>query len=467
MEQSVHSFIRKNRLLHDGATVIIAVSGGPDSLALLHFFWKEQVFRSLRLICAHVDHQLRGEHSKADYLFVEDFCRTRSIEFEGATLNVKSYMEERHLSLQIAARECRYRFFKELVEKYHADYLVLAHHGDDQIETMLMRQVRGNFGASLAGIPVKRPFGQAHIIRPFLSVSKKDILAYCEKEKLTPCHDESNDKDDYTRNRFRHHLLPFIKEENPKSHVSFQKQSEWLLDDEVFLTELAKKALEEGIIKKEKHEVILSIPFFLKIPFPLQRRAIHLILNYLYGKNAHRLATVHIEQILELIKTEHPSSSCDLPNGIRAVRTYAQLVISLNEEEGLEFMEETTLFIPSEVKTALGYLKTSYEWSESIKLHPKEIICPVEALKLPLSIRTRREGDRMAVKGLNGTKELRRIFIDKKVPRKQRECWPVVIDRTGRIIWLPGLSVAPLETVTKMSQKCVRMTFETRDETLT
>lgn len=201
MKQTVRQFIKRHNLIFPGAKVVVGVSGGPDSLALLHFLWKYKEYYNISLIVAHAEHGLRGSDSEEDYDFVESFCKKIGISFIGRSLDVKSYQDKNGVSLQVAARDCRYAFFKEVLLETGSHILALGHHGDDQIETMLMRQVRGAYGSSLAGIPVKRPFYHATIIRPFLPVCKDEIIKYCKDEALEPRNDYSNFTEKYTRNR--------------------------------------------------------------------------------------------------------------------------------------------------------------------------------------------------------------------------------------------------------------------------
>ena len=186
MENVVDRFVEKHQLLKTGATVVIAVSGGPDSMALLHYFMQREKRWHLRLIVAHVNHMLRGKQSEADFHYVETFCQNRNLLFEGKHIDVSAYKQRYGLSTQVAARECRYQFFKDVMKKYEAEFLALGHHGDDQIETMVMRQVRGALGNARAGIPVKRSFANGMIIRPFLCLEKSEIEDYLERVNISP-----------------------------------------------------------------------------------------------------------------------------------------------------------------------------------------------------------------------------------------------------------------------------------------
>ncbi|HYK74414.1 MAG TPA: tRNA lysidine(34) synthetase TilS, partial [Pseudoneobacillus sp.] len=198
-EQKVEAFLNRHSLSLYGKKVMVGVSGGPDSLGLLYFLWRKQELWNLTIVAAHVDHMFRGEQSYQEALFVKEFCNELSIEYEWTQINVEEYMKSTGKSTQVGARECRYQFFEEMMEKHQADYLVLGHHGDDQIETMLMRMTRGSSGKARAGIAFKRPFQKGEIIRPFLAVSKQEIERYCLEHQLDPRRDPSNDKPYYSR----------------------------------------------------------------------------------------------------------------------------------------------------------------------------------------------------------------------------------------------------------------------------
>ncbi|WP_096203232.1 tRNA lysidine(34) synthetase TilS [Bacillus sp. FJAT-45350] len=461
MNQTVNQFISNHHLLSDHSTVIVGVSGGPDSLALLHFLWNERTKRKLRIIAAHIDHMFRGETSYADYQFVEQFCLERKIEFEGIQVDVKAYQKEKQLSSQMAARECRYQFFSDVMIKYQGDYLALAHHGDDQVETMLMKQVRGTYGFGSAGIPVSRPFATGEIIRPFLEITKKEIEEYCERFLLNPRIDETNKTDAYIRNRFRNHILPILKEENPKVHLQFQKKSEWITEDEHFLEELTVKEKQRIILKEVPDQVSVCVQSFNDIAIPLQRRVIHLILRYLYGKNSPIVVTsIHIEAVSQLLKEKNVSGRVDLPNGLQVKRSYGNCLFSLVPDDDIQEYEEI-LTVPGMVHLNLG--KISVEVLEQLpERNSNELcfVCDMEQIELPLTIRTKKPGDRIKQVGMSGTKKINRIFIDKKVGKMERAMWPIIVDNSGRILWVPLLSRSSTAVVTEQTKKYLVLRFE-------
>jgi tRNA(Ile)-lysidine synthase len=444
MLEKVRLFLKKHDLLAPNSTVVIGVSGGPDSLALLHIFSKLRNEFQLHIIAAHVDHMFRGQQSEEDMKFVKHFCAELGIICEAKQINVPEFQKRSRLSAQAAARECRYHFFEEVMKKYSARYLALGHHGDDQIETILMRLVRGSIGRGYGGIPVKRKFGLGYIIRPLLSVSRDEIEAYCEEHQLQPRYDPSNEKNNYTRNRFRHYVVPLLKKENPNVHERFQHYSEMVAEDEAFLEELTFQTLNK-VIRRQQGKITLQIEPFKTIPKPLQRRGIQLILNYLYRDIPPDLSSIHISSLLTFLDRKCPSGRLDFPNGLKIIRSYDICTFTFQEErmDTYRFKIE----VPSVLSLPNGYAIISEVWEH----YPKELtgndvfIIDSESVSLPLYVRTRRAGDRMTLKGTDGTKKIKDIFIDAKIPLAERERWPIVEDGIGNILWLPCLKKSSYE----------------------
>ncbi|MDY0404026.1 tRNA lysidine(34) synthetase TilS [Virgibacillus sp. 179-BFC.A HS] len=307
MEQEVTAFIQKKHLLTKGATVMVGVSGGPDSMALLHYLCEKRATWDLHLIAVSVDHQLRGQQSREDVLYVEKMCKAWDVDFAGGAVDVKAYKKRTHAGTQQACRILRYQFFEEQMKTYQADYLALAHHGDDQVETLLMRLTRVADAQQFSGIPLTRPFAGGMIIRPFLCVTRQQIDAYLAKHGIVPRLDPSNLETDYTRNYFRKYVVPLLRNKNTNIHHTQQHLSETLHEDEVFLREEARKMAKKVITcNQNSHTVSFEITAFQSYPTALQRRVYHLILNYLYQslpKNLHicmkriflRCSTVQME----------------------------------------------------------------------------------------------------------------------------------------------------------------------------
>lgn len=437
IDKKVNSFLERHSINLAGKTIAAGVSGGPDSLALLHYLWKLSLEEDINLVAVHFDHMFRGEESYLEAMFVRDFCKKRDIPFETEQKDVPAYIENTGKNPQLAARELRYDFFARMMAKHGLEYLALGHHGDDQIETILMRLTRGSTGKARAGIPFKREFHQGFIIRPFLCLTKQEIEEYCQAYQLDPRRDPSNEKEVYSRNRFRKKVLPFMKDENAHVHEHFQRFSEELQSDEEYLVELTAAKMNK-ITRKEKGEIALDISSFLEMPMPLQRRAIKLILNYLYEEQPSSLSAVHIDSIFSIIRNPHPSGILDLPNGLKIIRSYGKCLFQQNPAERQPFHFE--LNGPGKVVLPQGGLIEAAYVLEPIPLqNASTFVVDISKVDLPLVIRTRKAGDRMTLKGMAGTRKIKDIFIDEKIPISKRDEWPVVTDHSGNILWLPGL----------------------------
>lgn len=442
-ESKVKKFIHKHRLIPPGSRVLAGVSGGPDSLALLYFLHKHRNDMNIEIMVAHVDHMLRGEQSYRELKYVEEICRKWKVPFEGKRIDVGYEARKSSKSIEVAAREQRYKFFKEVMEKHNFPLLALAHHGDDQIETILMRLTRGAEQKALAGIRIQRPLGIGHVIRPLLCVTKDEIEQYIKENNLKPVYDHTNYEDIYTRNRFRLHILPFLKKENPNVHIHFQQFSERLIDDENYLMDLASRAYTKVVRINNKNEQTVNIAEFKKLPSPLQRRCIQLILEKLYeGKKVEDLSSVHIQLIMDLMERSHPSGRIDLPENKHVYRSYGECIFStgkiIPDTYIYEWNKGETITLPNGNQLVMkSEDKEIEESNDTFRLGPETTF--------PLYVRTRKPGDRIRLKGMNGRKKIKSIFIDSKIPRPERDEWPIVTDRHGNILWVPSLKKSSYE----------------------
>jgi tRNA(Ile)-lysidine synthase len=437
MEARVDRFLNKKKFSFEGTKCLVGVSGGPDSIALLNYLLTKQQEKNFSLVVGHLDHMFRGYESFEDAKFVKHFCEIRNIPFKMEQINVPEYMEKTGKSPEVAARECRYRFFAKVMKEYGLSHLALAHHGDDQIETILMRLTRGSSGSARAGIPFTRSFESGTIIRPFLCLNRNEIEQYCLKHNLHPRHDPSNEQDDYLRNRFRKYVVPFLKKENINVHEHFRRFSEELLLDEEFLQELTQQKLNTVLREKQPEKVTIDIDAFQAIPLPLQRRGIQLILNYLYHQRPTSLSSIHIDSFFSLIDSLNPSGRLDFPSGLKVIRSYrlCHFLFSTEDIAGFRYVLDGT----GECILPNGDSFIIQSSNIPVKTDNNSILLKSGNVEFPIIIRTKEQGDRMSLKGMKGTKKLKSIFIDHKIPIDRRETWPVVTDGKNRILWLPGL----------------------------
>ncbi|WP_079707643.1 tRNA lysidine(34) synthetase TilS [Paraliobacillus ryukyuensis] len=462
LQYKVDQFIKQHQLFHHGATVMIGVSGGPDSMALLHYLNKQRHKWGWKIIAVSIDHSLRNEESAADVQYVNHFCTTNGILFEGGKVDTPRLKREQSLGTQEAARQLRYDFFKKKMEQYRADYLVLGHHGDDQIETMVMRLTRSANPNAMKGIPVQRRFATGYIVRPFLAVDKQTIEAYCVTNNLTPRRDPSNEEDVYTRNYFRNHVLPLLKNQNPNMFQSVQKLSEAIQADNEYLDQQANQALNQMIgANPNTSHVQLSINLFKKYPFALQRRMFHLILNCLYNTIPSGLHYGHEQQFFNLLHSDRANASIDLPKDLQIHKSYKTVQFQLNQDDPPFFSK--TLPVPGEVTLPSGALVTASIVSGDQITEDGEHRLLISAdnwdKHFPLSIRYRKNGDRIFVKGLGGRKKVKDIFIDKKIPLKKRDSWPLLVDQEGTVLWIIGLSKGSIPNQGQITQ-CIQLEYQ-------
>lgn len=440
MEKCVFKFINQHQLIKKGATVLVGVSGGADSIALLHFLHSSRDRWGINVIAISIDHQLRGEESLLDLEFVRDTCEEWGIPFVSDSLDVNAYKEKNRLGTEVAARRLRYQFYSKQMEAFQADYLALGHHGDDQIETMLMSLTRSASSTAFSGIPVKRKFATGWIIRPFLCITKLDIENYCKKVNIKPRVDETNFDTTYTRNYFRKFILPLIKEKNSNIHTTIQHLSETLHEDEKYLQEKASEMVQNLVDFNTKwNTATFEIQTFKMKPRALQRRALHLILNYLYNDLPSDLSYMHEEEFFSLLYSKKANTRIDFPSKLRVEKSYEKIIFRFTQSLGDEdnsFHERLT--IPGKVNLPDGSV-VSAQMNSNKEQSKVTYGFYSSQVALPLHIRTRKPGDRMSWTGLNGSKKIKDIFIDEKVPIDKRNSWPILVDNNDEILWLIGL----------------------------
>ncbi len=227
--EEVYNFIRNNIGLKMDDSVVIGVSGGPDSMTLLYIMNEFKKNMNLKIICAHINHNVRKE-SEQERIDLENYCKENNIIFE--YIKIEKWGED---NFHNEARTIRYNFFEELIENYDAKYLMTAHHGDDLIETILMRIVRGSTLKGYSGFSRIVEKNNYTIVRPLITLTKDEIVRFVENNNIKYAIDNSNNEDHYTRNRYRHTVLPFLKQEEYNVHKKFLKFSETLLENNKYI----------------------------------------------------------------------------------------------------------------------------------------------------------------------------------------------------------------------------------------
>ncbi|GGG24827.1 tRNA lysidine(34) synthetase TilS [Paenibacillus abyssi] len=435
----------EHRLWQPGDTVIVALSGGPDSTALLHVLYRIAAEQRLTLVAAHVNHGFRVEESEVEAQLVQRYCEQLGVPCEIARLNVPAYMEETKLNAQLAARELRYAYLEQVAQRYNASRIALGHHADDQAETVLMRLIRGTGTGGLAGIMIKRQEKNVELIRPLLRINKSDILSYCQEHELPYSTDSSNLQRYYFRNVVRLDILPFLENYNPQLTESLNRLSELAGADDDFM-EQQTADLFGRLVRQVPGGFRVQRGALLKLHVALQRRLIKLILNYL----ALEMESASFDRVESVryaaMDDKNTIWRTDLGDGIRFIREYDTLQwlngqpLSGGDYE-YPIVKETQRVVVAEagVEFIVDFINPDHEAAGAKPHHLTEVWFDPDEIRFPLIIRNRRPGDRMAVLGLNGTKKVQDMFVDDKVPATQRELMPILCDAEGRLLWIPGI----------------------------
>ena len=386
MLNKLRQFSREQDLIHPGDKIVCAVSGGADSMALLWALYLLKEEWDLDLSAAHFNHRLRDEESDRDEAFVRDFC-----EGYGIPLHVgSSAVIPGKKGLEAAARDARYAFLSTLPGK-----IATAHTADDNAETLLMHLVRGTGLKGLGGIAPRRD----NLIRPMLSITRTDVEAFLEEYAVSHIEDSSNGTDEFLRNRIRRHVMPLLKEENPKLSENLSATALRLRQDEQVLREFAAAAPRDI-------EVLRTL-------FPAVRTRV--LEKILKESGVKEPEAVHIKALESLVFSQNPSAKANFPGGITIGRVYNALaVISEPETPEVSF---TCRAAESIVNTA-----------DTFTVHPVG----------EMYIRSRISGDTIRLPG--GTKSLKKLFIDRKIPATQRDQIPILCDEMG-ILGIPGIGV--------------------------
>ncbi|RXZ79295.1 tRNA lysidine(34) synthetase TilS [Paenibacillaceae bacterium] len=431
------------RLWRRGDTIVIALSGGPDSIALLHILQTIAEQEQVSLVAAHANHGFR-EESALEAVAAEGFCRQLHIPFEYCELDVPTYLRENPQNSQLAARELRYAFLHRVARQSGASRIALGHHRDDQAETVLMRLLRGTGLSGLSGIPIRRVEKNVELIRPLLRITKAELLEYCSRHTLPYSEDASNLQRYYLRNTVRLDVLPYLEQFNPNLSHSLARLADIAGTEDDLLDKQTAELFERHVLRTEAG-LSMERKALLDLHIALQRRLIKLILNYLvFDKAAVSFDTVELvrEAAVDTAKT---TLQVDLGSEIQFNREYNtlkwghRLQASGNEDYLYSIGADTGRLVVREAEAEFVIDRIEAAEASAKPDNRYEAWFDMQQLCYPLIIRNRRPGDRMALLGLNGTKKVQDMFVDEKVPSSLRGRWPIVSDAQERLLWIPGL----------------------------
>lgn len=419
-----------NYLVNDlgvSGNVVLGCSGGPDSMALLSLLLDIRGKFPINIIVAHVNHKVRVE-SDDEEKFLREYCHDVDVIFE--FMKIDSYSSD---NFESEARHKRYQFFDRVVNKYDARYLFTAHHGDDLVETILMRISRGSTLQGYSGFSLESIRNGYSIIRPLIHMTKDEILDYDNNRGIPFVIDKTNFLDVHTRNKFRKYVLPTLKDINVDVVDKFYKFSDIVSRNDEFINRFMlneySKVVSNGVI---------DISLFLLQDLVIGERIIRKYLCEFYS-DLSCVNDKHVDMILNIISSSRSNCSICLPGGFVGVKEYDSFKICNNidfSDYDFEFSDMVSLFNGKCIEKVKN---TSVNDNNVIRLCSGDLC-------LPLHVRSRKNGDRIHIKGMDGSRKVSDVFIDCKVPVRERLSWPIVVDSNDVIVWIPGLKKSFYDT---------------------
>lgn len=415
-EQEKLSKLLKNK------TVIVSCSGGPDSMALLSIVNNIKDTNNIKVVVAHVNHKVR-EESDEEAQMVEAFAKQNNDIFE--LYEIKEYHDKTNFHED--ARKIRYKFLKELKDKYKADYLLTAHHGDDLTETVLMRITRGSNLKGYIGFKEESDWENIKLLRPLIRRTKKYLEQYDIENNIPSRIDKTNYSDEYTRNRYRNEIIPLLKKEDENIHLKYLKLSTELNKYYQFVKELVKKE-EKNIVDDDGNIIVSKL---INLPSLYQEVLIVEMIADIQLNDYLPLNDSLFSDMLNVINSSKTNALIDLPNNYVFGKEYDKLVFKkkVDSVESIDYILEN------------DYIGNTFDiiFTDDFDSSNNCIALSNNDIKLPLRLRNRKNGDTIEVLNLNGKKKVNDIFIDSKVPSNKRDIYPLLVDSNDNILWIPGI----------------------------
>ena len=429
--------VRAQSLFTPGETAVVAVSGGADSVALLDILTRLDA-EHLKLVVAHLNHCLRGAESNEDERFVADLAARYRVPFLSIRVDVASFAAAEGLSLEDAGRQARYAFFREVARRHGATSIAVAHHMDDQAETVLIRLLRGSGGAGLSAMAA---VGSNMLKRPLLKVTRTELERYLTERELSWRTDSTNADTAILRNSIRHELIPLLKKYNPKVTERLAATAEILASDEELLEQLTAETFKR-LACSEDEGIRFEVPSLLAERRGLRLRLYRHALRELRG-DLMRIALAHLEAIDRLVASSRPNASLNLPDELRVERSYDGLRFTcvakpVHQRWEMEISGEGSHSLPNGMTLSVQRVPQPADLATG---NANITYVSAEAAPFPWHVRPFSAGDRFTPLGLNGSQKVKELFINKKLPPHERSRVPLVFC-DGDVIWVAGVRLA-------------------------
>lgn len=467
-QRKVLDTIRNNHLIAQEEGVVVGLSGGYDSVCLLHVLHSLSETLQIKLYAVHINHMLRGIEANADEHYAAELCRELGIPFLAMHVDVGAIAEERGISLEEAGRDVRYSEFYKYSQTVGAAKIAVAHNKNDQAETVMMHIIRGCATAGLVGMKYKRGI----IIRPILDITRAEIENYCREAGLSPRTDSSNLTEEFARNRVRLGLFPYINESFGINMVdSLCRLSAHAAEDNIFIDKCAQDAYNDVISNIKVGMIEMEAEKLSSLAPAIRNRVFKLAIVHVAGSST-GISSIHYRSLAELVIKGKTGAQAELPGGIRAIYSYGILKITdpgavpMNAEP-VDFCSilniPGTIWIP-ELNAEVTATIQSYNHIDnyrSLGYNPFMQFFDYEMMNKGINIRNRQKGDVFKPLKSNGTKRLKEYFIDSKIPREQRDKMPLLcID--NEVIWIIGDKISDKFRVTENTKSVVKIEYNRR-----
>jgi len=456
--------INKYKLIEKGEGVVVGVSGGPDSVCLLHVLNSLSENLKLRLFAVHINHMLRGEEADADQKYVESLCEKLGVPLYVRSFDIGGIAAREGISLEEAGREIRYREFDKISRDVGADKIAVAHNRNDQAETVLMNIMRGTGMDGLKGMDFKR----GNIVRPLLEIDRKDIEEYCRIHSLNPRTDSSNLESLYTRNKIRLELIPHMSRLSGTDITeSLFRMSRLIKEDSEFIEDAAIQAFCESTSAKDAGEICLDVEKLKKNPPAILKRVIRLAVREIKG-NLKGIENVHVEKAVDLCINGQTGKQIHLPSGLKISKSYNVLKISKIKDlkKTPAFCEQvkipgTTVIEHLDAVLTADILPNDGDFSFQGNVKNRSLVQFFDYNRLydGIYIRNRKNGDVFKPYKSNGTKKLKEYFIDCKIPKEIRDEIPVIACG-NEIVWIIGHKISDKFIVTENTKNILRLEYK-------
>ena len=446
--------IKKHGMLQPGDRVLVAVSGGPDSVALLRALQRLSEKWRIRIGGAYFNHRLRGPESRAEEVFVESLFKSLSIPLEKGRMNARVRNKKKGGNLEEICRESRYRFLEHARRKLDYNKVALGHNRSDQVETVLMHLLRGS---GLQGMKGMLPVRDGTYIRPLLEATREEILLFLDKERLHYVLDSTNESEALHRNRVRHHLLrQVLNTYNPRVEENIAHLAGIIREENDYMNAVVDDIVSEGVIEGNGSIFRVSVEDLEGLHPALQKRLILRLLQRLAGKEK-GFSYTHVQAVQNLLGEGKTGKVLNLPAGVRIHREYGKLAMAPGEgglktpsqrrgRQGLRTAKEFSyaVRVPGSIKVAELDLTLRFDLVETDEVRfgsGKKAFMDYDRVSRPIRVRNVRPGDRIQPLGMSGSKKIKDLFIDEKITRGERSRLPVVVDRDS-VLWVPGLRLS-------------------------